>query len=262
MKKLVLVFIVLMITFISVKAQQDTIYSQEGDKLLQKLVFVSDSTKTHEDVNVKFSNHEISNLIKGNVVKKRKHRGAVPVTLLPVVKLVTPMIISSFKKGDDDVVKKIGENIDFLYPRKIWGITIAWIYVPFISIFVLAYLSTKNKEKGRKKFIIFSFVTTFFLITTIFIANIFGSIFGAFLGLLVGSIIGLIVGANINSTIGFFFGVLSVMFVAGFIGIFTNQFTDPMILKQYIMLYFGVCLLAFLFREVKVKRQKKKLLVN
>ncbi|MCF7795193.1 hypothetical protein K9M50_02450 [Patescibacteria group bacterium] len=257
MKRLVLVFIVLIITFVGAKAQQDTIYSQEKDKFLQKLVFVIDTIKIHEDVNVKFSNHEMNNLIEGNVVKKEKLIISVPVALVPVVKVSTPVIISSFKKGEDRVVKKIGENTDYLYPRKSWGITIAWIYIPLISIFVLAYSSIKKRKSGRKAFIIFSFITTIFLIITMYISNTLGSNFGTYFGLIFGIISAIIAEKNINSTIGFFFGVLTTIFAGVFMGIFAIEFTDPKILWQYIILYFGICVLAFLFREVIVKRHKK-----
>lgn len=267
MKRLVLVFIVLFVSLTGINAQSDTVYSQEGNEITKQVTTIINKTKIQEGLDVSFDDSEMKQLDNGEVVKKEKGNLMIPIKLIPVIQLAAQTKISSFKQGDDGVVRKTGETFDLLYPKKSWGLTVIWMFVPFICIFILAYLSIENKETGRNNFIVFALVTTVTLVAMIIIGVFFGVgfglSFGTVIGLLIGSIFGFLI-LEKKSLLGLLFGLIIGLCIGFFIGIFAGQFDrifEPLILWQYVLLYLGVCFLAFLFREAIVRRQNK-LLAN
>lgn len=224
------------------------------------------------DINI-FSESEIRDLAKGKVVKKEDLDTTRVLKLLPTLKETGYVNTSSYKLVDG-TLKNISNEPKAIYSDKETAISITWIYVPAILVFLVFYIRFKNKKSrvAREKLIIFSIVMTAVIITSIIIGKYTASqLIHGFVGG-VGCVCGFSICLSIEkpektSLIEAFLGAIAILISGTLTGVVSGAITatdgiNHGVLWRYVLIYASILIIAFVIREVIVLVRKDKYLTT
>ncbi|MEX2514618.1 MAG: hypothetical protein WD335_00620 [Candidatus Paceibacterota bacterium] len=194
-----------------------------------------------------FSSVDKRNLARGEVIEKEFLQPAFPAKLFPVVERRQKSIIANFSADNSGIVTEVPgtRKESMITESSSRGLltSIAWLVIPFASIFFFA-LSRPNNKKHEKDFKKFALSSG----SIVLVSLLAGAYIGPTVGLLVGAVGGVIIGAVYLSLFGFFATFLSAGTVGYYAGIMTGADTSLGILYSYWGLYLLVCALAVLAR--------------
>ncbi|MFH1412970.1 MAG: hypothetical protein ABIG10_03005 [bacterium] len=281
MKKLIIFTILVFIAIFAVAQSSPKLDTSFIRGNLQIKVIISKTEQDQFELQNKtdgiFPDQQLKELMAKGKIKMVETKKNIPVCLLPLVETElaekeTEYLMKNKKitKGTSQIkIKKENQKIN-------WAYSVLWIFLPFICIIIVAFISRK-KEDGQRKFIIFSLSTIAVICIAIIIGKYIGIYIGwntgLFAGLMIGGLAGWIVGTVTGKLIGKsykefvavlaggFAGMLAGGFAGGLAGYFAETLVEfeisHNILWHYVLLYAGVCLLGLFLRKIKTSKVDK-----